>query len=173
MLFSIYAPMVFSIVGIYTYKINTKNFIKYVLDNEISDTKDFNFQILVFTQEELGKDVHWENEKEFSYKSEMYDVVKVETIENLYYYTCYKDYKETHLKHGLLAFFKKLSSKKRSSRGIQKVNFNKLYTFNKKNGLSADFYSELNRKINSYYFFRPFLLNNPPPSPPPEFHFFS
>ena len=43
-------------------------------------------------------EIEWIKEKkEFKYKSEFYDVVKVETIENQLKYFCIKDHKETDL----------------------------------------------------------------------------
>lgn len=59
-----------------------------------------------------------EENKEFIYHGEMYDVVKIKTINNINYYYCINDKKEKQL---ITDFIKKDSLQKKSENIIQKV----------------------------------------------------
>lgn len=65
-------------------------------------------------------ELHWEETNEFSYRGEMYDVVKIETSGNQTVYFCIADHRETELLQQLEIQIDKDKSTKNSTNGLVK-----------------------------------------------------
>jgi hypothetical protein len=57
--------------------------------------------LLKFSEEEALKELKWKHSKEFEYKGEMYDIVETKKFNDITYYWCWWDHKETQLNQQL------------------------------------------------------------------------
>jgi hypothetical protein len=99
---------------------------QYNIKSEIRNNSEIKALTLIIIPLNGKSGLVWtEDNKEFIYHGEMYDVVKVKTGNNSKYYYCINDKKEKQL---LTDFIKKDSSQKKSENIIQKVTVNKYQT---------------------------------------------
>lgn len=60
---------------------------------------DEEITILAFQKKDIKKLLRWEHEREFEYKSMMYDIVKIEETNDSITYHCWADFEESELYH--------------------------------------------------------------------------
>ena len=68
-----------------------------VQQNLLSETSEEKLSILTFSAAEVNSELVWKDRKEFSFKGEMYDVVRTEKSGDTIRYYCWHDVKETEL----------------------------------------------------------------------------
>jgi hypothetical protein len=96
------------------------------IKSEIQNTSEVKTLTLITVSLHGKSDIIWtEENKEFIYHGEMFDVVKVKTDNNSKYYYCINDKKEKQL---ITDFIKKDCSQKKSENILQKVMDNKYQT---------------------------------------------
>ncbi|NEQ50160.1 MAG: hypothetical protein F6K11_08525 [Leptolyngbya sp. SIO3F4] len=57
--------------------------------------------LLTFTLQQAENELHWEHDREFEYRGEMYDVVETEQLGTTVKYWCWQDHEETRLNRQL------------------------------------------------------------------------
>jgi hypothetical protein len=95
LLFSLLAP----VAGLYLWLRYEKKQVKEEVKQAIlSGLEKDQLVCLTFPVEEVERMIEWENEYEFEYRGEMYDVVETEYSGIMISYWCWHDSKETRLK---------------------------------------------------------------------------
>lgn len=90
----------FNIVGFTTMFLIMQNEAKKEMGRDIAEkSKEEDIELLVFNEKEFysGKEIRIVNNKEFIYKSSIYDIVRTETKNGKIYIWCINDTKETTL----------------------------------------------------------------------------
>ena len=95
LLFSLLAP----IAGLYVWLRYEKKLVKEEVKQAIlGGLEKDQLVCLTFSVDEVERMIEWENDYEFEYRGEMYDVVETEYSDNSISYWCWHDSKETRLK---------------------------------------------------------------------------
>ncbi|UKN02121.1 hypothetical protein K6119_01145 [Paracrocinitomix mangrovi] len=85
-------------MGYFLWLNHQKSVVKHEVKSLIKEkASDDELTLLEFTAEELLREVKFEHAKEFEYKGQMYDIVKVSYKDNKIQYYCWKDHKENDL----------------------------------------------------------------------------
>lgn len=132
--------------------------------------QDSHRQVLwVFSQEEV-LNLHWEHEREFEYRGEMYDVIERESNGDSVFLLCFHDREETELKRKMVQF---LVRQPDNSYPLQETEIRFFDFFSKliigasnqyQKYVPALWHSNAGGKIPFFYRWE----NEAPPSPPPK-----
>jgi hypothetical protein len=127
--------------------------------------------LLKFTEEESRTQLVWEHSKEFEYQGNMYDIIRIETRDDVIWYWCFLDKKETQLKRDLHLFIAGMlgqnpgnqNQENRISHFFKSLikNSNDIYA-------NQDFVGIHNRCLKEY-FFSSLTFIPVPPVPPPDY----
>lgn len=94
LLFSLLAPVAGMFVWLQYEKKQVKEEVKHALLNGLERDQ---LVCLTFPVDELEAFIEWENEYEFEFRGEMYDVVETESSDGFISFWCWHDSKETRL----------------------------------------------------------------------------
>jgi len=123
--------------------------------------------VLAFAKSEAGQ-LDWEDEREFEYEGQMYDVVKTESRNDSLFYTCYQDRAETELNHKLDRWITGwLQHNPQQQEQSERLN----YFFRSLYCISAPAYISIDELASTPVFTYPNLrgtTGKAPPSPPPD-----
>jgi len=156
--------------GSYSWLMISKQIIRKEVRNQLlSGMHKEDLVLLTFTRKEALKLLKWEDEKEFEYLGQLYDVVESGTEGDLCWYSCYPDLEESSLNRQIASLVEQTLGNSQQQKEQQK----QLITFLKVNYLSNPFTwqatspekdpqltPELQTHCSPGY--------TTPPSPPPE-----
>jgi len=118
-------------ISVYTFLLAEKENIKKINREKLFSENNFNNWIKIeLTEEEAHHLIEWENDHEFEYNQNMYDVVKREQSGNHLIYWCYQDVEESLINEQLGELFSYLSgghSTRPETRHLLEKVFKKLY----------------------------------------------
>jgi hypothetical protein len=118
-------------ISVYIFLLAEKENIKKVNREKTLSENNFNNWIKIeLTEEEAQELIEWENDHEFEYKHNMYDVVKKEKSGNHLIYWCYQDLEESFVNEQIGELFSYLTgghSTRPETRHLLEKIFKKLY----------------------------------------------
>lgn len=160
-----------SYTGSYSWFFLQKQFLKREAKRIIERTiGEDQFIKLSFTKKKIRNMLTWENEHEFEFQGNMYDVVKTNTYADSVVYICWLDKKETKLNSKLVYLLnsKLISNSTSTKNQIQVFSIFKILYFDQKfenqnfDLVIKNKYQQFKQKIISYIFLEK-------PLPPPRF----
>lgn len=118
-------------ISVYIFLLAEKENIKKINREKVLTENNFNNWIKIeLTEEEAQELIEWENDHEFEYKHNMYDVVKKEKSGEHLIYWCYQDEEESFVNEQIGELFSYLSgthSTRPETRHLLEKIFKKLY----------------------------------------------
>jgi len=118
-------------ISVYIFLLAEKENIKKINREKVLTENNFNNWIKIeLTEEEAQELIEWENDHEFEYKHNMYDVVKKEKSGDHLIYWCYQDEEESFVNEQIGELFSYLSgthSTRPETRHLLEKIFKKLY----------------------------------------------
>lgn len=158
----------FNLVGyLVVFKVQQYQIRREIIHNIERGIPESQLTCITVNQENKNK-IIWKHKKEFRYQGEMYDVVKVEKLdEETTVYYCINDSQETHLFAKLDKHLKKTGKNKNQQNFPLKIVFKILPKPDSRFGNLIDTVSEVNQKSNFKYaefYTSPELeISSPPP----------
>lgn len=139
------------------------------MHTHIADGKEIQFVVLRFFIPDVSHKLHWEDEHEFEFQGNMYDVIQTTVSKDSVFYTCLLDYQESAYNRQLEylwnynMYVQTTSSPENTKHFIEHLK--KLYYFL---GYSVRLHTA--KEINSFLFLYvvfTFTFSYPPITPPP------
>jgi hypothetical protein len=113
--------LVFPVAGTYCWLHYEKASVRKAVKKELlMDMDDSKLVRLEFTQLEIATLLNWHHAKEFEYRGQMYDIVRLLSTSTTHIYWCFPDHAETRLNNQLSSLVNKLINQDKQRQQHQK-----------------------------------------------------